>query len=142
MNKRDWKAFQAVRLARHFIGIPYKWGGKTPQGFDCSGLVCEVLQSVGILEHGVWLSSRGLYRRFAGNVVDSPYRGCLVFYGRSSVSHVAICVDDTFMIEAGGGDSTTQSIMDSVRKRAYVRQRKIVRRDDILGYVDPFLEAA
>jgi cell wall-associated NlpC family hydrolase len=142
MNSRDWQAFKAIRLARHFIGIPYKWNGKTPQGFDCSGLVCEILQSVGILRHGTVLSSRGLSKRFAGQTVDSPYRGCLVFYGRPRVSHVAICVDDTYMIEAGGGGSTTKTILDSVRKRAYVRQRRIDRRDDIVGYADPFMEAA
>src|ERR1700751_759750 len=28
-----------VTYARHFIGIPYSWGGSSPRtGFDCSGL--------------------------------------------------------------------------------------------------------
>ena len=45
-----------VTYARHFVGIPYSWGGSTPRtGFDCSGLVRFVYGHFGIrLPHSSW----------------------------------------------------------------------------------------
>ena len=36
-----------TKVLNNLIGIPYKWGGKTSLGFDCSGLVQSVLQVFG-----------------------------------------------------------------------------------------------
>jgi cell wall-associated NlpC family hydrolase len=33
---------QAVRLAKDYLGTPYKYGGTTSKGMDCSGLVYRV----------------------------------------------------------------------------------------------------
>lgn len=37
-----------AELVRQFIGVDYVWGGETPDGFDCSGLVRYVFRQKGI----------------------------------------------------------------------------------------------
>jgi len=39
---------RAVALARHELGVPYVWGGESPAGFDCSGLVAWVYGRLGV----------------------------------------------------------------------------------------------
>jgi cell wall-associated NlpC family hydrolase len=68
---------QAVALVERFLGVPYVWGGSTPSGFDCSGLVMYVY---GLL--GIRLPHYSGYQWFYGRriPVDDLQPGDIVFF--------------------------------------------------------------
>jgi peptidoglycan DL-endopeptidase CwlO len=79
---------QAVVIAKRYLGVPYLWGGGSPQGFDCSGLTQFVYAQVGVnLPH----SSRLQF--MMGTSVPRAHLapGDLVFFGQP-VHHVGIYV--------------------------------------------------
>jgi NlpC/P60 family protein len=72
---------QAVALVERFLGVPYVWGGATPAGFDCSGLVMYVY---GLL--GIRLPHYSGYQWFSGPRVprDQLEPGDIVFFHPSA----------------------------------------------------------
>jgi cell wall-associated NlpC family hydrolase len=41
-------AARAAEIASRFLGTPYRYGGASPDGFDCSGLVWYVYRELGV----------------------------------------------------------------------------------------------
>jgi len=124
-----------------FVGLPYIWGGDDAvRGFDCSGLVQEILQSVGIDPPGDQ-TSQGLWNKFSygGERLDTPKAGALVFYGKgpSKITHIAFAIDNFRVVEAAGGGSKTTSEQAAIKHNAYVKVRPYNRRKDIVGIYLP-----
>ena len=88
-------AERAVKLARTQLGVPYSYGGASPSGFDCSGLVMWVYGRLGVtLPH----NAAALYD-VGRPVSDARLRpGDLVFF--SGLGHVGLYVGDGKMIHA------------------------------------------
>jgi cell wall-associated NlpC family hydrolase len=42
------RASQVIAIAMQYLGVPYVWGGMSPSGFDCSGLVAYSYGQIGI----------------------------------------------------------------------------------------------
>jgi cell wall-associated NlpC family hydrolase len=42
------KASQVISIAMQYLGVPYLWGGMSPSGFDCSGLVAYAYAQIGV----------------------------------------------------------------------------------------------
>jgi cell wall-associated NlpC family hydrolase len=95
----DWPmSREAILSMLHtFIGIPYVWGGRSPKGFDCSGLVQFVF---GL--HGVPLPRDSDQQFECGQVVQGPVAGDLLFFGRDSISHVAVALNEREYLHARG----------------------------------------
>ncbi len=121
--------------AMSFVGLPYRWGGDDPvAGFDCSGLVIELMQSAGILPHEFDANAHGLWERFTA-VVTEPVFGALAFYGKlPDVTHIAFCLTPDLKLEAGGGGSHTITRQDAIDQNAYIKIRPIRARTDLVGF--------
>jgi cell wall-associated NlpC family hydrolase len=84
-----------VKLARAQLGVPYVWGGASPAGFDCSGLVSWVYGQLGIsLPH----NAAALYGVGRPVAVSAMRPGDLVFF--SGLGHVGLYVGNGRMIHA------------------------------------------
>lgn len=120
------------------LGLPYKWGGDDPiRGFDCSGLVIELLQSSGVLPHGFDATADNLWKRPDFVAQEGARFGHLVYFGKDKATHVAFCLNEKLMLEAGGGGSKTNTAEDAASQNAYIRVRPVAIRKDILGYNRP-----
>ena len=83
---------QIVETAKKYLGIPYVYGGSTPSGFDCSGLVYYVLKS-----HGIKVSRSSAAMYSCGTPISKSelQPGDLVFFQgtyKAGISHVGIYV--------------------------------------------------
>ena len=101
----------AVSEAAKFEGVPYVWGGTSPQGFDCSGLVQYVFNQL-----GVHLPRTSEEQATVGTPVASladAQPGDLLFFAGSdgtaqSPGHVGIYVGNGQMIDAPYTGTTVQ----------------------------------
>lgn len=91
-------ALQAVDFATGLIGTPYRWGGATPAGFDCSGLVYYAFGKAGV---PVPRTSQQQFDAAQPVALHEALPGDLVFFAeRGRVFHVGIYLGDDRFVHA------------------------------------------
>jgi peptidoglycan DL-endopeptidase CwlO len=84
-----------VGIALRYLGVPYRWGGASPSGFDCSGFLVYVFAKVGVyLPHSSYMQFR--LGRFVPRSALQP--GDAVFF--NGASHVGIYIGSGRFVHA------------------------------------------
>jgi cell wall-associated NlpC family hydrolase len=117
---------EIVSTARSFVGVPYRWGGVSPEhGFDCSGLSMTVYHLNGL---NLPRSSKDQWA--TGSPVNRSRlsKGDLVFFdtlGRGKISHVGIYLGEDHFIHSPGINKRirTESLSSRYFRRRYVGAR-------------------
>ncbi len=121
-----------VLVAMKYLGVPYVWGGATPSGFDCSGLVQYCYAQLGVQ---VPRTARDQYfagTRIPADRLDLLRPGDLVFFAYKSdpeqIHHVGIY--------AGGGSYIHAPQTGDVVRVSSLQER-ITSRGDYVGASRP-----
>ena len=83
-----------IKTARSYTGTPYRWGGTTRVGMDCSGLLCTSFQSIDV----TLPRTSEEQSRFGQEVrLKDLKEGDLVFFGATknsrNITHVGMVTD-------------------------------------------------
>jgi murein DD-endopeptidase len=119
-------ADKATTTALSMVGMPYKYQGDTPEGFDCSGLVRYSYLSAGIdLPHG----TASLMKRTVPILTRDMRRGDLLFFTQSGkkYSHVGILTSKNRFVHAPstGKRVREESLDDPYWKKHFLGARRI-----------------
>lgn len=114
-----------VNEAKKYLGIKYVYGGSTPKGFDCSGLVKYVCA-----KNGISLSRTSAAQSKQGVTVSKSnlQPGDLLFFAKSGrVHHVGIYIGNGQMIHAPhtGSYVKVDSINTAYRQREFYCAKRV-----------------
>ena len=123
-------ASRVLNTADRYVGVPYVWGGNTPNGFDCSGFTKYVFAKNGV---SLPRTSREQARVGDGVPLDfgAMLPGDILLFAEpgEAVSHVAIFVGNGRIIHSSSAMGGVRYLdLDGDRAGWYVQNLVAVRR--------------
>lgn len=119
-----------TKYGKKYVGTTYKYAGKDPKGFDCSGFTSYVMKS-----QGITVSSSSKAQATEGKPVslNRVKPGDLIFFGKNGkVSHVAMVVSHTsegiFVVHS---TSSKGVIVQNISTSTYWKPKILFARDVI-----------
>lgn len=122
---------QAVTHALGLIGSPYRYGGTSPSGFDCSGLVRYSYQLAGLSLPRATGQQRETTRRLPPT--EALQAGDLVFFSRGKTAlHVGIFAGEGRFVHAAtrGGGVRLDSLATPHWRQRFLEARRVAPSDD------------
>lgn len=116
---------KALEIAKQAIGIPYKYGGNTMEGFDCSGFVSYVYNNAGIK-----LGRKSSLQYFQQDTqkVQNPLPGDIVFFKNTfipNISHMGIYIGDDQFIHAGSKGIAIGNVTEKYWSERFVAFKRL-----------------
>jgi len=91
-----------LRLARSFLGTPYLWGGKSPNGFDCSGFIQSIFYTFNIELPRDSYQQAEILNKYKIDRDDVQKCDLHFFNKNDKISHVALAEDKEYFLHAQG----------------------------------------
>lgn len=121
-------ASRVISTAAQYLGTPYRYGGSSPGGFDCSGFTSYIFKQYGI---SLNRTAAGQYGQGSAVAKANLIPGDLVFFNTSGgVSHVGIYTGNGKFIHSSSpssGGVIYSSLSESYYASRYVGARRVIR---------------
>lgn len=122
---------QLIQIASQYLNTPYLWGGRSPFGIDCSGLVQIAAKGAGIL-----LPRDAYQQAMVGktiNLISEALPGDLAFFDNHEgrIIHVGIILDNSKIIHASGYvriDTIDHQGIYNMQTKKYTHELRIIKR--------------
>jgi len=118
MNARK----KVIEAAKKYLGVPYRYGGMTTGGLDCSGFICLSFQDA--LNVSLPRSAAGLYTWTDRIPLDKAQPGDFLFFRtgtNNNITHVGIYLGNRRFIHAASAGQHTGVIYSSLNEQYYER---------------------
>ena len=129
---REQKADIVIQRARSYLGTPYKWGGTTVLGMDCSGLLMRSFEAIDL-----YIPRTAKEQSKLGKAVDihNLKKGDLVFFAakkwKRKVTHAGLVTqvggkDRVMFIHASSSRGVIEAnLMNDYYRKLFVKARRL-----------------